>query len=149
MHTVSVFFAYTVNAKARHTSTMTYVILASACGDRETMQASSAYSMPHTARRTKSIAGSGPIDVGGSFRRTSWARMAGSSLNLWRTTVNTAAKKMLNNSGESTHMYVCMYICIFFKFHITAQSDPVIQVILCHSHSSSQGGINNTYFENL
>ena len=26
--------------------------LASPCGDRETMQASSAYSMPHTARRT-------------------------------------------------------------------------------------------------
>ena len=49
---VSVFFADTVNAKARHTSTMTSIILASPCGDRETMQASSAYSMPHTARRT-------------------------------------------------------------------------------------------------
>ena len=31
--------------------------------------------------------------------------MAGSSLNLWRTTVSTAAKKMLNNSGDSTHPY--------------------------------------------
>ena len=29
--------------------------------------------------------------------------MAGSALNLWRTTVSTAAKKMLNNSGDSTH----------------------------------------------
>ena len=47
---VSVFFADTVNAKARQTSTMTYIILASLCGDRETMQPSSAYSMPHTAR---------------------------------------------------------------------------------------------------
>ena len=41
------------------------------------------------------------------------------------------------------HMYVCMYacmyvlcmyICIFIKLHITAQSGPVIRVILCHSH---------------
>ena len=47
---VSVFFADTVSAKARHTSTMTSIILASPCGDRETMQASSAYNMPHTAR---------------------------------------------------------------------------------------------------
>ena len=100
---VSVFFADTVNAKARHTSTMTSIILASPCGDRETMQASSAYSMLHTARRTQSMAGSGPIDVGGSFTCTSLARMVGSSLNLWRTTVSTAAKKMLNNSGDSTH----------------------------------------------
>ena len=100
---VSVFFADTVNAKARHISTMTSIILASPCCDRETMQASSAYSMPHTARRTSSIAGSGPIDVRGSFRCTSSARMAGFSLNLWRTTVSTAAKKMLNNSGDSTH----------------------------------------------
>ena len=29
--------------------------------------------------------------------------MAGSSLNLWRTTVSKTAKKMLNNSGDSTH----------------------------------------------
>ena len=103
MHMISVFFADTVNEKARQTSAITCIILASPCGDRETMQASSAYSMPHTARRTYSIACSGPIDVGGSFRCTSSARMAGSSLNLWRTTVSTAAKKMLNNSGDSTH----------------------------------------------
>ena len=32
---VSVFFTDTVNAKARHTSTMTSIILASPCGDRE------------------------------------------------------------------------------------------------------------------
>ena len=30
-------------------------------------------------------------------------RMAGSSLNLWRTMLSMAAKKMLNNSGDSTH----------------------------------------------
>ena len=31
---------------------------------------------------------------------------------------------------------------VFIKLHITAQSGPVILVILCHSHRSSQGGIN-------
>ena len=31
---------------------------------------------------------------------------------------------------------------MFIKLHITAQSGPVILVILCHSHRSSQGGIN-------
>ena len=40
---VSVFFADTVNAKARQTSTMTSIILASPCGDRETMQAVLSY----------------------------------------------------------------------------------------------------------
>ena len=48
-------------------------------------------------------------------------------------------------------MYVCMYVCmyVFIKLHITTQSGPVILVILCHSHWSSQGGINDTYYENL
>ena len=31
-----------------------------------------------------------------------------------------------------------MYVYIFIKLHITAQSGPVIRVILCHSHWSSQ-----------
>ena len=42
-----------------------------------------------------------------------------------------------------------MYVCIFIKLHITAQSGPVILVILCHSHWSFQGGINDTCYENL
>ena len=42
---VSVFFADTVNANARQTSTITSIVLASPCGDRETTQASSAYSI--------------------------------------------------------------------------------------------------------
>ena len=46
-------------------------------------------------------------------------------------------------------MHVCMYVCIFIKLHITAQSGLVILVILCHSRSSSQGGINDTCYENL
>ena len=32
-----------------------------------------------------------------------------------------------------TSVYVCMYVCIFIKLHITAQSGLVILVILCHS----------------
>ena len=37
----------------------------------------------------------------------------------------------MNNLG----MYdVCMYVCIFIKLHITAQSGPVILVALYHSH---------------
>ena len=42
---------------------------------------------------------------------------------------------------------MCMFVCI--KLHITAQSGPVILVILCHLQRSSQGGINDTYYENL
>ena len=42
-----------------------------------------------------------------------------------------------------------MRVCAFIKLHITAQSGPVILVILCHSHWSSQGGINDTCYENL
>ena len=34
----------------------------------------------------------------------------------------------------SLSLYVCMYVCIFIKLHITAQSGPVIRVLLCHSH---------------
>ena len=33
-----------------------------------------------------------------------------------------------------------MYVCIFTKLHITAQSGPVIRVILCHSHDPPKGG---------
>ena len=44
------------------------------------------------------------------------------------------------------------YVCVFIKLHITAQSSPVILliVILYHLHWSSQGGINyTTCYENL
>ena len=40
----------------------------------------------------------------------------------------------------------CVRVCLFIKLRITVQSGPVILVILCHSHSSSQGGINDTYY---
>ena len=42
-------------------------------------------------------------------------------------------------------MYLCVYV--FIRLHITSQSGPVtLLVILCHSHWSSQGGINATQF---
>ena len=35
------------------------------------------------------------------------------------------------HSGEErVQMYVCMCVCVFIKLHITAQSGPVILVIL-------------------
>ena len=33
-----------------------------------------------------------------------------------------------------TCVCVCVCVCVFMKLHITAQSGPVILVILCHSH---------------
>ena len=37
---------------------------------------------------------------------------------------------------EDLNEYVraCVCVCVFIKLHITAQSGPVILVILCHSH---------------
>ena len=52
-------------------------------------------------------------------------------------------------------VHLCVYVrvyereCVLIKLHTTAQSVPVILVILCHSHLSSQGGINAIYYEKL
>ena len=99
---VSIFFADTVRGKAQQTYSMTYIFLASPCGYRETMQTSSAYNIPHISRQTYSIAGAGPIDVGGSFRCTSLARVM--------TTVSTATKEILNSSGDSIFAVVLALI---------------------------------------
>ena len=43
-------------------------------------------------------------------------------------------------------------VCVFIKLHITAQSGPVILVILCHSQINDtcyERGIDDTYYENL
>ena len=42
-------------------------------------------------------------------------------------------------------LFVDVYIftqiqCVFIELHIAAQSEPVILVVLCHSHWSFQGG---------
>ena len=52
-------------------------------------------------------------------------------------------------SDQTRQRGVCVCVCVFIKLHITTQSGPVILVILCHSHWSSRGGINDTYYENL
>ena len=49
---ISVFFSDTVKAKTQQTSTITSIVLASPCGDRVFMEASSAYSIPHTTQLT-------------------------------------------------------------------------------------------------
>ena len=38
---------------------------------------------------------------------------------------------------------VCVCVCVLTELHITVQSDPVVLVVLCPSHLSSQGGIND------
>ena len=47
--------------------------------------------------------------------------------------------------GVTYSKQVCVGVRVFIKLHLTAQSEPVVLiVILCHSHWSSQGGINDT-----
>ena len=100
---VSVFFSDTVKANAPNTSTITVIIFASPAGDLDTIPASSAYSIPHTALRTRSSSvSSGPPPLPSS-RNTRFSRMVSSSLKRCSTTSITAAKKMLNSNGDSTH----------------------------------------------
>ena len=54
---------------------------------------------------------------------------------------------MMKTSDQTRQRGVCVCVCVFIKLHITAQSGPVVLVIICHSHWSSQGGINDTCFE--
>ena len=53
--------------------------------------------------------------------------------------------------NSSTTCVCVRAMCVFIKLHITAQSGLVVilLVVLCPSHLSSQGGINDTYYENL
>ena len=38
-------------------------------------------------------------------------------------------------SSKGIYVFLCeVCVCVFIKLHITAQSGPVILVILCHSH---------------
>ena len=40
----------------------------------------------------------------------------------------------MSNRLATVSVCVCVCACVFIKLHMTAQSDPVILVILCHSH---------------
>ena len=97
----SVFLSDTVRPAASKTVTMTVIILASPSADRETFPASSAYNMPHTALRTQTIGASFPTATPSS-RWTKSLTIYLSSLKRARTTYITAAKNMLNSSGDST-----------------------------------------------
>ena len=103
----SVFFSDTVSPNSWHVTTITPIILVSPRGDVDTTPASSAYSIPHTARRTisnvPSFLGLPSSPFGASSRYTKSEMISGSSVNLCRTTMMTAAKNILNNSGDNTH----------------------------------------------
>ena len=43
------------------------------------------------------------------------------------------------------HMYVCMYVCIFIKLHITAQSGPVIYPFHATACNPPGGYLSQTY----
>ena len=48
-------------------------------------------------------------------------------------------QRPITSDGQTTRddvrrVCVCVCVCAFIKLHITAQSGPVILVILCHSH---------------
>ena len=59
---------------------------------------------PHRMTYVQSTSDSDLIDIGGSFRGSNSARMTVPLLNLWGTTVSTAAREMFNNGGNSTHL---------------------------------------------
>ena len=100
---VSVVFSDTVEPNAPNTFTTIISILTSPAGDLDTIPASSAYSIPHTAVCTRSSSVScGPLPLPSS-RNTRFSRMVSSSLKRCSTTSITAAKKMLNSNGDSTH----------------------------------------------
>ena len=41
---------------------------------------------------------------------------------------------LITKTSDQTRQRGCVCVCVFIKLHITAQSGPVILVILCHSH---------------
>ena len=102
MHMVSVLLSEMVRPNAPKTSTKTAIIRPSPRVDRDTMHASSAYSIPQIARCTHSSAVSGPTSDGCSCRWTRPASMPASLLNLSSTMRSIAAKNTLNSSGEQS-----------------------------------------------
>ena len=48
----------------------------------------------------------------------------------------------LEEASSTFLLCMCARVCVFIKLHITAQSGPVILVIRCHTHWSSQDEIN-------
>ena len=92
MHMVSILLSDMVRPNVSKTSTKTAIIHPSPRGNRDTMHASSAYSILQIARRTHSSAVSRPAFDGCSCRWIKSACMPASLLNLARTTKSIAAK---------------------------------------------------------
>ena len=72
---VSVFFSDTVRPNAPNTSTITVIIFASPAGNLDTIPASSACSIPHTALRTRSSSVSSGSPPFPSSRNTRFSRI--------------------------------------------------------------------------
>ena len=104
MNTVSVLLSEMVKPNVPKTSTKATITRPSPRGDRDTMHASSAYSIPQITRRTHFSVVSGPTFDGCSCRWIRPASMSASVLNLSGTTKRITAKNTLNSSGESTHL---------------------------------------------
>lgn len=96
-------FPDTVKPSDLNPSTITLIILASLGSDRDTMPASSGYTMPRTARqafhRLPSLDLPVPLERGRDFRVLTLILTILSS----RAILTTAAKKTSNNGGENTH----------------------------------------------
>ena len=43
-------------------------------------------------------------------------------------------KQHIASKSDPVPLVVCVYVCVYIILYITAQSDPVIPVILYHSH---------------
>ena len=99
MHMVSVLLPEMVKPNVPKASTKTATIRPSPRGDRDTMHASSAYSIPQIARRTHSSAVSGPTFDGCSCRWIRSASMHAFLLNFSSATKSIAAKNKLNSNG--------------------------------------------------
>lgn len=97
----SAFSSDNVRPKDPHTSSITVIIFARPSGHLEMTAASSAYSVPHTALRTRSKCLCPPtrllVDIYPALR------MMSSSRNRTRPSSSSAAKRMLRSSGDITH----------------------------------------------
>ena len=112
-HMISVLASKPIRPNAEHAFAITVIILSSPFGDRDTMPASSAYSISHLCTPSSPFPPRPSISpVRGvpslspfSFRWscTMLSMMAASASKRFSATRSTAVKNMLNSSGASTH----------------------------------------------
>ena len=73
-----------------------------------------------------------------------WGQLLGLPIEHCKLDINCVVQPQASSVGltssipHSSNLYTCLCVCVcvcaFIKLHITAQSGPVILVILCHSH---------------